>query len=342
MKQQKTAKITFAAINPYIEINKYLPTERENRGKEFVSWGEDNAYPGYLYDLYLNVTTLHSIINGVVTYVLGTDTKDYCELIKDIALSYSIYGGFAIAVYRNKLGKVVKLEVLDMRNIRTNKKNTQFWYSEDFCNGYVNKNKCLKYPKFEQDSKDPVSIYFYKTNKYQVYPLPYYVGAITACELEKSIDEFHLNSINNGFQGSCLFNFNNGQPEETEQEDIVNAIEEKFTGKDNAGRIIVSFNDDKDHQTEVTPLNPTDFSDRYNSLAERARSEIFCSWRTTPNIMGIPTETTGFNSQEYSAAFKLFNITVIKPIQEIIINTIQFLTGQNITINPFKINFNED
>lgn len=334
-------KLHFAAINPYIEVNRYLPVEKENRGKEFVSWGEDNAYPAYLYDLYLNVTSLHSIINGVVTYVIGSDNSNL-ELIKDIALSYAIYGGFAIAVYRNKLGGIANLEVLDLRNVRTDKKNTQFWYSEDFCNGYVSKNKCLRYPKFDSDSNDAISIYFYKSNKYQVYPLPYYVGAITACEIEKCIDEFHLNSINNGFQSSCLFNFNNGQPEETEQEDIVNAIEEKFTGKDNAGRVIVSFNDDKDHQVEVVPLNPTDFSDRYSVLAERARSAIFCSWRTTPNIMGIPTETTGFNSQEYSSAFKLFNKTVIEPIQNEIIKAIKDITGEEITINPFLIKFNEE
>lgn len=335
-------KLNFAAINPYIEVNKYLPIEKENRGKEFICWGEDNAYPQYLYDLYLNVTSLHSIIDGVVTYILGNkinSSEDLSDLIRDIALSYCVYGGFVLGVYRNKLGSIAKIEVLDLRNVRTNKKNTKFWYSEDFCNGYVSKNKTVVYPSFEKDSTEPVSIYYYKNNKYQTYPIPYYVGAITACEIEKSIDEYHLNSINNGFQGSCLFNFNNGQPEETEQEDIVNAIEEKFTGKENAGRIIVSFNDDKDHQVEVTPLNPTDFSDRYNSLAERARSQIFISWRTTPNIMGLPTETTGFNSQEYSSAFKLFNTTVISPIQKTIIGCLKELIDLDITIEPFYINF---
>ena len=67
------ANLKFAAINPYVEDYIVRPTESVVRGKDFVEWGTKNKFPDYLLDLFNNVSTLRSIINGNVDYTTGDD-----------------------------------------------------------------------------------------------------------------------------------------------------------------------------------------------------------------------------------------------------------------------------
>lgn len=338
-------------FEPYIETHKILPIETENNNKGLINWGLDNGYPNYLYELYDNVTTLRTVINTITDYVCGDNCSNEGQpinnledIIYDCALSYAIYGGFAIQVYRNKLGEVVKLECLDMRWIRSDKKNNFIYYSEDFGIKQWGRCKAITYPKFDVNNKVPVSVYLYKNEKGCTYPKPVHLAAVPACEIERNINDYHLNSINNGFSGSLLVNMNNGVPEEEQQNEIVNGFNEKFSGHQNAGRVVVTFNNSKDNATELIPLNPTDFGDKYNAAVERASQQIFASWRVTPNLCGMPTETTGFNSQEYSSAFKLLQRTVIRPIQKQIIKSIETCYENKVKVNidPYTIDFEEN
>ena len=51
------------------------------------------------------------------------------------------------------------------------------------------------------------------------------------------------------------------------------------------------------------------------------------------------TESTGFNEQEFSESFKLYNRTVVRPIQRNISNTLDKIFGMegSITITPYSI-----
>lgn len=348
----KKTNLSFAALYPFMETNEVLASEKEIRGQHFISWGDNNKFPFYLYDLYKNVSTLQSIIHGFVDYICGDEiisntikmTDDDMEtLVYDMALSYMIYGGFAINVIRNKIGEVYKLESIDFRNVRSNKNNDVLYYSEDYNNKSYGRSKYIAYPKFGKDDiKNANSIFYYKNNKYQVYPIPLWNGAIKACEIEKSIDEYHLNNINNGFMGSVMVSLNNGVPDDDIKAQIEKDFNEKFCGKDNSGRVVISYSDDRDHQASIEQISTEDFSERYKNLAERSRQQIYTSFRCTPNLFGLPTETTGFNSQEYQDAFALFNKTVISPIQKIIVKSINKILGEgSVSITPFSVKFTE-
>ena len=187
--------------------------------------------------------------------------------------------------------------------------------------------------------------FYYKGNKTRsTYPVPVYNGALTACELERKIDEFHLNEISNNFLSSKIINFNSGIPDDELKNEIERNINDKFSGSENAGRILVSFNDNKDAETTVTNLATDDFADRYSNLAQRSRSQIFTSFRATPNLFGLPTETTGFNAQEYAEAFKLYNRTSVRPIQTVIVNAFDKMLGMegSLTITPFSLEDNKE
>lgn len=350
--------LKFADINPYIDVNIRSPKENINSNKKWVNWGDSNDYPQYLDELYHSVPSLKSVVDCVCNFVLGnsincnidftkctTDVDNFMieTLIENMVKSYCIYGGILLEIHRNVIGKINGLFVLDMKNVRINKEKDTFYYTPDFSSKvYISKSNVVELPKYNEYENNRIAVLYFNNNGFStnVYPAPIYESAIKSCEIEKSIDDFHLNAIKNGFVSSAIFNMNNGVPNAEDQDEIAAAIEEKFSGENNAGRIMVSFNDDADHKMEVETIDPTDFSERYNTLAERCRQQIFMAWRVTPNILGVPTETTGFNSQEYSSAYKIFEKNVVVPTQKIITRILKKI-GVEINIEKYSIDFGD-
>ena len=67
----ETVKIAFAAVDRKIEQNIPLPKESEDRGKNFIYWGDANDYPVFLHKLYLDCPILQTIINTTTDYIVG-------------------------------------------------------------------------------------------------------------------------------------------------------------------------------------------------------------------------------------------------------------------------------
>lgn len=352
MKETKEkAKVVLSAIDPFLESNLPDSSETKSRGKSYINWGSDNKYPDYLWSLYNDVTTLQSIINGTVDFICGNDIQSTVfpdgivnktgetvrTLIKKLAVDKLIFGGFAIQVIRNMVGEVSELYYMDFMRLRSDEKNEVFYYAEDWSKWGC---KSLVYPKYKAGDSNPSSVFYNKGHLTRgVYPTPIYGAAVIPCEIEKSINQFHLNNINNGFMSSLIINFNNGQPNDEQKEEIEKNINEKFSGYQNAGRILVSYNDSDENKTTIERLNDDDFDEKYQALADRSRTQIFSSFRATPNLFGDPTSTTGFNTQEYMESFKLYNRTVVKPHQLEIKDAFNQIMSVDdcITITPFSL-----
>ena len=69
--ENKTTKVTFAAIDPYIQDNIVSPAERVLPGRDMVEWGERNAYPDYILGLVNTTPSLRSVILGTTDYITG-------------------------------------------------------------------------------------------------------------------------------------------------------------------------------------------------------------------------------------------------------------------------------
>ena len=348
----------FSAINPYIQINIPSPKETDIRGKEFVAFGDKNDYPSYLWSLYQEVPTLSSAINATADYVCGNEVicnvprfektvnrkgENINDVFEKCAVDKVVFGGFYLNIIRDNAGNIAEIYHLDYRNVRSDKKNERFYYSEDWSKSY-GRIKCLVYPKFVPTFNQTSSVLFCKGSKArETYTLPIYNSAIVSCEIERKINQYHLNSISNGFSASFMVNFNNGQPSDEIRNEIEKNLNEKFSGSENAGRIMVSFNADKDHQCEVTPFDIKDFGEKYNTLAKRSKEQIMTCFGTSGAIFGIMQENIGFNNQEFMSQFTLYNKTRVLPIQKEMIDTFDKVFGieKSITIEPFTINFDE-
>lgn len=352
--ENKKIQVAFAATNK--EWDEVIPQLVETDSvKDYVLYGKDNQYPEYLYGLYNDVSSLKTIIEGTADYVIGDAVKcnikgfetqintkgdTLRELVRLCARDYLLYGGYAIQIIRNKVGDVRELYYMDFRYIRSSKKNDMFWYSEDFSKKYVRGNKTVVYPKFIPNAREVASsILYVSNNKSTTYPIPRYSGSIKACEMERAIDTYQLSSIENGFGGSYIINFLNGIPTDEVKAEIEKNVNEKFCGASNAGRVLINFANGKDNATTLEKLDTTDFGDKYKAAAERAKNQIFTAFRAIPQLFGDMSAATGFNSQEFTESFKVFNRTVCKPIQQTICDSIDriFGTDNSVSITPFSL-----
>ena len=363
----KRTGFSFAAIDQYVEQNIILPTEKLINGKDMVEWGTRNAYPDYLLDLYNNVPTLRAIINGNIDYVAGDDVsiiplrEEYTnnemnmsgetirEQVKEIAKDFEIFGGFALQVIRDFDGNVAEVYYMDMRFLRTNKEGDVFYYSEKWGRG--GRSDVIVYPAFmsrldwgklsdEERNRHASSILFVKNVHTQVYPAPLYAASVKACEIERQIDTFHLSDIENHFVSSAIINFNNGDPGDEMKREVEEELNEKFAGASNGGRIMVSWNPNKESATDIVEFKVEDFGERYKALSQHSRTQIFTAFRAIPLLFGLTSEAnTGFSTEEFEQSFKLYNRTQIQPIQRLICDAYDKIYGQKgvLTIRPFSM-----
>jgi len=365
--------VTFAALDPYLESNIVSPKETIVRGKDLVEWGDKNAYPDYLLELSKTVPTLRSIIIGTMDYIAGDDIKikplhagfdngqmNYrgdliTEQVEDIAHDILTYGGFCLQIIRGRDGGVAEVYYIDMRYIRMNKECDVFYYSEKW--GKAGTKDTVVYPAFRPDVKDKwftltdeernrhaSSILLVKTARTQVYPMPVWAASVKACEMERLVDDYHLNAISNGFAPSAIINFNQGTPTDEMKEEIEKNVNEKYGGAANAGGIILSFNPNKESATTIEVPQITDFGDKYNALSSHSRQQIFTAFRANPNLFGIPTEGNGFANEQYEESFTLYNRTQVLPVQRMIADAYDRIYGETgvLQITPFSMGDNGD
>lgn len=362
--RKDSTAVRFAAIDKYIERNIVLPTERVvSRPESMVEWGDGNMYPHYLLSLYRSVPTLASIINGFTDYIAGDGAsldfshpasppgslnsagEDMEDQVRELARDYATYGGFALQVIRDLSGEVAEIYHVPTRFLRTNEDCSVFYYSEKW--DRMGRKDIIVYPAFmrldgggtEAARAHASSILYVRGYHTDTYPVPLYASAVKACEIERNIDDYHMNDLENSFMGSIMVNFNNGVPEDGIKEQIERDFNEKFSGHRNAGRVMFSWNPNRESRTEITTPAAHDFSDKYNALAARSRQQIFTAFRANPNLFGIPTDGNGFSNEEYEESFSLFNRTMVRPVQKLICSAYDRILSRPgaAAITPFSL-----
>lgn len=345
-------KVELSMLNPTLDVKIPEPVESVARGKEFVSWGVDNHYPAYLQSLTSEVATLQSIINATVDYIAGDSIKLNVRLgnlpegivnskgetieglIKKVALDKMTFGGYAIQVVRTLDGSgVAELYYKDFSKIRISEDQTKAYIpSKDW--GY--NTRAFVLPML--NTEEPISILYEKGELTKtVYPRPFFAAGIKAAEAERKIDSYHLSNISNNFSGNVIINLNNGQPDDEQKEEIERGFREKFSGAENAGRMLISYNDSKDNAVTVEKLEDDNCDKKYEELTRRCKETLFTCAGMNPVLLGVLPEHNGFSNIEYAAAFQLYNKTRVQPLQREIVRSLERILGDNcVTIEPYK------
>lgn len=344
-------RVSFVALDPYDDDQTVRPIEVTQRGRGWVDFGERNAYANYVWELSHKSATLSSIINGIADYTVGNQVSSNSalfsddeleDIIREIAISYATYGGFAINVLRNRMGQICKLIPLDIRCIRTDEDHTVYYYSKDFRDrtkrGHYS---TLMYPKFDPNGKEDNSVFYYRNDRHKTYPTPPFASAIKSVETDILINDFQCNLVRNGLASDYIVSFNNGIPTSEVQDEIEEMFNDKFSGSGNAGRPIISYSEDKEHAPEILAVPDSQFADKWQNVSKRSQQEIFKAYKAQPLLFGQNTDQNGSLSvEQFDMAFKLFNTSEIKPIQKLIKRSFREILGQDvIEIEPFSIDF---
>ena len=152
-----------------------------------------------------------------------------------------------------------------------------------------------------------------------------------------------MNNINNGFAANTIINFNGGVPDEEEKKKLEEKINKKFNGADNAGKTLISWNENKDCAVTIAKIEDDNIDKKFLQLAKDTQESIFVAHRVTSGtLLGRLPTNTGFTKNEYREAFEVFNKTVIQPYQKMILAVMKkILPSVELSISPFTIPNNE-
>lgn len=336
-----------------------LPIYKEVKGKDYIYYGELNDYPNYLLRLYNNSAKNNAIITGKVDYICGNGWEvksddeaakaqayslmdkvnkygeSLDEITKKISTDLSIFGGYYLQIIWSKdKTKIAEIYHIDYYKVRTNLDNSFFYVGNDWVKGdYVNaKPKYETFPAFNPADKTGTQILYFKEYRAgeNIYSLPDYRGAINYLELDISISEYHLNTINNGMFSSKLINLNNGKVSDEEQEAIEQQFKDKFSGSKNAGKFMLSFNDSGENAPSIIDLSGTELDKHFDLLNKTVQQEVFSGHKiTSPMLFGIKTEGQLGGRAELREASELFQNTYINAKQKAIESIINYLYGFN-------------
>ena len=340
----------------FIQLETYTsPTIVEQKNKEWVEYGQDNNYYQYLIDLYYGSATNNACIKGISDLIYGDGLEvvradrhlsGYLDLkklfhedcLRNAAMDLKMLGQCAIHLVKSKdRKKYVKAEHWAIQTLRPQKCNDKgeiegYYFAPDWSK-LKRGQKPHRFAAFgfdENATECVLVIKPYSTGNYYFSPVDYQGGTQWA-ELETEISNYHINNIKNGMAPSMLINFNNGQPP-AEVKDMIEAqIINKFTGSSNTGKFILSFNDNAESKADITPVQLSDAHNQYQFLSTESMQKVMMSHRvTSPMLLGIKDQTGfGNNAEELKTASILFDNTVIRPFQRLLLDGVRKIMNAN-------------
>ncbi len=255
------------------------------------------------------------------------------EETKRVAFDLKLFGNAAYQVYwsddHTKIKKMyhVPVQTLRAEKIGASPMIENYYYCVDWNDARKVKDK-KKIPAFGTSNEKMEILYIkhYVPGLYY-YALPDWVSALQFSISEGEISNLHFNNITNGFLPAVMINFNNGVPAPEERQTIEDLVQAKFTGTDNAGRFMLSFNDDPTTKPTIDTIQIENLHEKYQYVAEYTQDRILVAHRvTSPLLFGIRTANNGFSSQseEMKTAFSIMQTMTISPFQNIILNTLDY------------------
>ena len=339
----KKDKIQVLDLNNYQRIN---PQNLLQIGNKFLTNGNDNSFFYDVEDRYVGSPTLTTVIDSYVNYIIGDGLKalegisqDKLDKIlskKDLKLlvhEFKLQNNSPLQVIYNKAGdmKVTKIHSIPARQVAVNRPSDMnddplaFWYSYDW--KLRSRFKPQRIPSFKEGEERETEIYYLKGNSPQpFFSLPDWFSCIQYAQVEEEISNYFVNHIRNNFSAGKIVNINKGEAESEEaEEEAERIINQKLAGTTNAGRVIVSFNKNKEEATTVEDIAVVDAYQQFDFLSNEAISKILVANKvTSPSLFGIQSNT-GFSSdsEEMKTALKTLYRSQINPYRRDIIDALE-------------------
>ena len=322
-----------------------LPVFKENKAKGYVTFGADNLYPDFLIELFNKSPKHNAIVSSKASYVAGVGTKvigqntvdiakaeakiqainayETLDQVKNkIAYDLELFNGYCLEIIWNKAKTAIaEIYHIPFKNIRKGLEG-EYVYCEDWTD---RKAEQVHYQPFNATTRESKSLYycqFYRPGQGE-YPLPDYVGALKYIEVDTEISNYYLNSIKNGFTAQTHIQLFKGIPTPEEARATARRFKENYQGTDNAGGLIIQYNDPQEKESVISNLQPSDFDKQFDLLNKTVQQEIFVAHKVnSPMLFGVRVEGQLGGRSEMIEAYEMFQQSYIEPRQQKIDDTL--------------------
>lgn len=325
-----------------------IPEFKEVRNKDYILYGANNLYPEYLTYLYNKSAKHGAIINGKCNYVFGNGLKRQSnsseaspivnragesldDTVKKSVKDVEIYGGYRWFIVWDVVGRISDMMHADFYKFRK-AKDGGYFYKEDWSDS---KEEAIFYPEFNEGDRRGVQVFAY--NEYRPgckeYPLPGYLACNNYIETDIEISKYNLSAITNGMMPSKLIQIYTGgeNVSDEKKKDRERKWNNKFTGSEAGGKVIMAWCSSKEKNIEITDLSATESDKLFDLLNKTCQQEIFTGHGVvSPMLFGIKTEGQLGGTTELKIAHEIFINTYAKGKQqdfEKIVNLFDKLKG---------------
>jgi hypothetical protein len=263
-----------------------------------------------------------SLNNPMATVNLINPTENVTDVLKKCSLDFMLFGGFALNIVKNREGGIAEIYHIDFSRLRSGKIDTEtdkvkcYYYCPDWKN--TRKYAPEEYPAFDMNDKSESQVFYFKTYipSMSYYPIPDWSAGQRSIETDIESKNFHMCNLRNGMLPSLFFQFNNGIPPEEDQRIMTRALEEQYGGSDNAGRAVISFNENPETAPTIIQIQRNDNDTYYKDLNEDIVRSILSSHRvSSAELFGIATAGKLGGSDEITQHSEYFRKMVIMPYQ---------------------------
>ena len=338
------------------------PRFEEKKGKNYVEFGAKNNYPNYLIELYGESPKHGAIVKGKVNYIFGkgfegveqkanSQGETWNQIMKRSILDDELQGGYYLQIIYNALGKIKDVFHIEFQKVRVSKDLQTFYVKNDWTASDF-KEKAREYPAFNPNDPSGPQIFFVKqyNPKSDVYPLPSYFQGLNYIESDIQVSRHILGNAKHNFVATKLINFNNGLPQEEEQEEVEADLKRKFANHD-GDRVVIAFNPSRENAVDIVDLGETSLTkEDFTNVNNLIMQEIFsCHQVTSPMLFGIKTEGQLGGRSEIRDAYQIFQNTYVNERQqehEQTFTTLMNLAGiegefKIVPVEPLSFEFSE-
>lgn len=325
-----------------------IPQPKEQKGYEWVLYGQHNQFPLDLLE-YRNSSSLHdSIIESKTNLIAGNGFM--FDTTRELSNQFLVenwklvpfwrkldkifwlvtrdqqtfgYSCFEV-IYSMDRTRIVDMNWVDASRIACGKRDENgdiksYFYSENWSN-------IKQYPTKEIQAYDPNGdalrqLVFIKRedNNMDYYSLPTYFSALRWIKADGLMAEYNLAAINNGFSPSIVFKFYK-KPSPEERRMNSEAIKAQHGGAKNAGKAIILYSDGKELAPDIDTLDATNIDARLLQVADQIVQQIITAHRAHPQLLGIQTPGKLGYSSELLQSWQIFDSMVIKPERKLVLD----------------------
>ncbi len=346
-----------------IQMNAYqTPVIKEDKTKDWVTYGKDNEHYKYLIDRKKGSPTNSAIIDTYSHLIYGrgltnlnNNIEDFLKFkkmlskyeLKKIIQDFSLFTQASILISPKKgKSELPVLRHLPQENtapakVDKNNEIKKYYYSEDFKKAAWNKDLMDEYDVITQDNSDKKSLMIYPIRPYssgmKYFSTPDYSAGLPYAMMEEEISNYYVSHIKNGLSFGYIIDVPDGElysPEE--KRELEKKIHENLTGSTAAGRFVINFKG-AEASISIVPLEVNSSHKQWEYLTQESRQQIMTAHKvTSPMLFGIKDNTgLGNNADEMDVAEAQLIKRVVSPKQEYItdcLENIGFMYGLNLDL----------